>query len=71
MPKTEREGRIEDQLDILITLVRELVGLMHESLSRPHRTTVSLSAYSEVQLKRFAAVLVEVIEKVRKGLPPI
>jgi hypothetical protein len=68
---TERDGRIEAKLDILIALVRELVGMMHESLSRPRRTTVSLSAYSEIQLKRFAVVLIEVIKDVMNGVPPI
>jgi hypothetical protein len=68
---TEREGNIEAKLDILIAIGRELVGLMHESLNRPRRTTVSLSAYSEIQLRRFAVVLIDVIEKVMKGIPPI
>jgi hypothetical protein len=69
--RTDEQARIEAKMDTMIGLLRELVGLMHEGLSRPRPTTVHLSAYSEIQLKRFAVVLVEVIKSVLKGVPPI
>jgi hypothetical protein len=66
---TERERSIEAQLEVLISLMRELVALMHEVLDRPRPTVIHLSAWSVVQIERFTRVLIEQVRKVWKEKP--
>ena len=58
---TERERAL---LEHIAQTLDNIEALLNELLDRPRPTVLHLSAYSKVQLERFARVLVDIVRRV-------